>query len=389
MQEIVEGPRGDAMIVGVSRESIQRNVVRDLFRVMHMPSPTPKSTEASVADRTIYFVGANDERAQRKIQGSTLAMVYVDEVTNIPESFYKMLLSRLSIQGAKLFGTTNPDSPFHWFKQGFLDNTNIDIGRWTFRIEDNPSLGQDYINALKSEYSGLYYKRYIDGEWVLAEGVVYDCFDEELHVIDAPPGAAKYYIVAADYGTTNPCVFLMIGVNMDLHPNIWVEKEYYYDSKKHNRQKTDSDYFEDLQQFIKGRNVKSIYIDPSAASFQLECKRGGIRNIRDANNDVLNGIRFVSQTIANGMLKICRSCPNLIREFGSYCWDSKVSMKGEDKPIKEHDHALDALRYAIFSHLGLGNRLITPDELNNIYEKAMGTDSSLPPIFQPNATTFY
>lgn len=381
-QALAEAAPGHAMIIGVNRDAIQRNVLLELCSLLHVPAPTPKSTQMSLFGRTIFFVGANDERAQRKIQGSTLALAYVDEITNIPRGFWQMLLSRLSVAGAQLFGTTNPDSPFHWLKEEYLNRTDLDLKVWKFRLEDNPSLSAQYVESLKKEYSGLWYRRYIDGDWVLAEGTVYDCFDEKLHVIDCPPSHGKCYIVGVDYGTTNPTAFSLIGVNTSVHPNFWLEREHYFDSKEHGRQKTDAEHAEDLAAFIAERNVQAIYMDPSAASFKLECQRQGITQIMDADNDVISGIRFVSQLISDGSFKVCRSCSNTIREFGSYVWDSKASERGLDKPVKAFDHGMDALRYALYTHLGLGGDLITPEELNRIYAKARGLSDGMPAFFQ-------
>lgn len=389
LKALRDAPKGLAMIVGVSRESIQRNILNELCPLIGMQLPTPKTNSINILNRDVYLVGANDERAQKKIQGSTLALAYVDEATLIPSGFWRMLLSRLSVTGAQLFATTNPDSPFHWLKTEYLENPNVNLSRWSFRLEDNPSLSGDYIRALKSEYSGLWYQRYIDGLWVLADGVVYDCFDEELHVIDAPPTGARSYIVGIDYGTTNPTTFGMIGMNTQVHPNFWKQKEYYYSSKEHHRQKTDSEYAEDLQAFIQGYNVDAIYLDPSAASFKAECQKQGINNICDANNDVINGIRFVAQLISNGTYKVCRNCKNTIREFGSYVWDTKASERGEDKPVKEHDHCLDADRYAIFTHLGKNTNLITPEEMDTIHRNAISRGPNLPPQFQETNFGFY
>lgn len=374
IKALQNGPPGLAMVVGVSRESIQRNLLSELCSIIGISMPTPKAQSMRIFNRDVYFVGANDERAQRKIQGSTLALAYVDEATLIPSGFWRMLLSRLSVTGAQLFATTNPDSPFHWLKEEYLENQELNLKRWQFRLEDNPSLSSEYVNALKKEYSGLWYQRYIEGQWVLADGVVYDGFDETTHVIDFPPGPAEYYIVGVDYGTSNPTVFLQIGINLKLHPNVWVEREYFYDSKLYTRQKTDTDYQEDLNKFIQGTDTKIIYMDPSAASFRVECRRNGINQIKNADNSVIDGIRFISQMLANGTLKICRSCPNLIREFGSYVWDTKASAKGKDEPLKQFDHCQDALRYAIYTHLGIGGRLITPDEIDNVYRRAHGID---------------
>lgn len=386
IKELREGAPGHAMIVGPTRDSIQRNILVPMCEFLHIPIPTPKTMQMNLFGRIIYFVGANDERAQRKIQGSTLAIAYVDEMSLIPYGFIKMLQSRLSVTGARLFATTNPDNPFHWLKTEFFENESLDLTRWSFRIEDNPSLDDTYINALKNEYTGLWYKRYIEGQWVLADGTVYDFFDEEQHVINYANKPAEYYIVGIDYGTTNPCVFVLIGYNQNHFPNLWLEREYYYDSKKAGRQKTDTEYAEDLRDFIAGRNISAIYLDPSAASFRAELLRIGIDDVLDADNDVLNGIRFQSQLLSNGTYKICKRCTSTIREYGTYVWDTKASEKGEDKPRKEHDHSLDAQRYALYTHFGnsLGDRL-GPEDVEKMFREAMGYQGGVPQVFhQPN-----
>lgn len=383
VKALKNGPSGQAMIIGVSRDAIQRNVVMEICSILGMPPPTPKATQLNILGRTIHLVGASDERAQRRIQGSTLAMAYVDELTLIPQGFFKMLLSRLSVDGAQLFGTTNPDSPFHWLKENFLARTDLDMKIFRFKLEDNPSLTQSYIENLKKEYTGLWYKRYIEGEWVLAEGTVFDFFDEEDHVIQTSPGQAEYYVVGVDYGTANPTAFSMVAYNKKLWPNIWMEKEYYYDSRKMGRQKTDSDYCDDLKNFIKGYNVQNIYIDPSAASFKAELMREGVTGIHDANNDVMNGIRFESQLLANGTFKVCRNCSNIIREFQTYRWDEKVSMKGEDKPIKDNDHMLDSLRYCLFTHFRAKlSDQISSDDIDKVYADVIGIQTELPEFFR-------
>lgn len=338
------GPPGLAMIIGVSRESIQRNILTELCSLVGAPVPTPKITQMELFGRTIFLVGANDERAQRRIQGSTLAIAYVDEITLIPHGFFRMLLSRLSVAGAQLFGSTNPDSPLHWLKTEFLDNESLDMSCFKFTLDDNPSLSSEYVENLKKEYTGLWYRRYIEGEWCLAEGLIYDCFDREYDIIDYTPTAQKY-VIGVDYGTSNPTAFVLMGYNPLASPNIWVEKEYYYDSKAENRQKTDTEYVEDLAQFAAGKIIRAIIIDPSAASLKLEIRRQKIAGIIDADNDVLNGIRTTSNLISNGTLKIHKNCKNLIKEMFSYRWDEKAGLKGEDKPRKEFDHLVDSVRY--------------------------------------------
>lgn len=364
IEYIIHGPGGDLMMIGKTNTSLYRNVVKHLVEFVGGDAQYYSGKqELHIWGRTIYLVGANDERAQGKIQGSTLAGAYVDEASLIPESFFQMLMSRLSVEGAKIFITTNPDSPFHWLKVNYLDRENElnskdarHIKSWGFLMEDNPSLTENYKSSLRSEYKGLWYNRYIEGKWVLAEGTIYDFFDDKLHVIDNPPSHAHYYIVGVDYGTTNPTAFTLIGYNPQTFPNMWLEVEYYWDSRKRNKQKTDAEFAIDLKKFISGKNVRAIYMDPSAASFKAECRKTGIDNLYDANNEVLDGIRYQSQLLSVGTFKISRICKNTIEEFGTYRWDDKSLKLGEDKPLKQNDHCLDSIRYALFTHFYLKSR---------------------------------
>jgi len=343
------GPKGPLIICGKTDKTIKRNIITPLQEIVgNAVQYSSGKGEVVLYNRTMNVVGANDDRAETKIRGSEYCGALIDEASLIPENFFKMLLSRLSVPGSQLFCSTNPDSPYHWLKKDFIDREHdLDLKVFSYNIRDNPTLSEKYIADLSAEYQGLWYKRYILGEWVLADGAVYDFFDEELHVILMPTSEATYYIVGIDYGTTNPCVFTLIGYNSGSYPNMWLEKEYYYDSKKELRQKSDYDYSLDLTEFIRGYNVKRIYIDPSAASFKQELRRNGIYNVTDAVNDVVPGIRFVGQLLTNGTFKVCSNCNETIKEFSNYLWDSKASERGEDKPIKKFDHCLDGIRYAL------------------------------------------
>ena len=337
---------------GRTEPTIKRNIIRPLQDLIgdDLQYMSGKG-EVKLWGRTIDVVGANDERAEAKIRGSEYVGALLDEVTIIPENFVKMLFSRLSVPGAKLFGSTNPDSPFHWLKTDYIDKVDtMDVKVFSFALDDNPALDEDYKKNLKKEYSGLWYQRYIEGRWVLAEGAVYDFFDEGMHTIPYPPAPATYYIMGVDYGTSNPCVFSLIGYNSGTYPNMWLEKEYYYDSKAKNRQKSDSEYALDLIEFLRGYQVKAIYIDPSALSFKVELRKMGLPNLLDADNEVLSGIRFTSKLISNGTFKVCKNCTNAIKEFSTYVWDERASKRGIDQPLKQNDHVMDSIRYALFTH---------------------------------------
>lgn len=335
-------PEGALVLCGKSQDSIKRNIVEELMRIwpQDLLQYFPGKRELYMCGRQIYCIGASDERAESKIRGGTFSGALVDEATLLPESFFVMLLSRLSRPGAQLVFTSNPDSPFHWLKRNFIDREGeIDITNHNFLIEDNPSLDREYVENLKKEYRGLWNKRYIQGQWCLAEGSVFDFFSEDIHVIDEAPAYAKYWLCGIDYGTTNPCGFTLLGFNDDVFPNLWVEKEYYFDSKKEGYQKTDNDYAQDLYRFLDGYGVKRVYIDPSAASFKVEIRRMMPQlSLVEANNDVLNGIRVLSKHLSLGNLKVRSKCKNLIKEFQSYVWDSKKAERGLDEPVKAHDH---------------------------------------------------
>lgn len=352
LEYIQTAPPGNLAIIGRTASTIKRNIIDEVCNLVGLDARYYIGKgELNLWGRRIYLIPGNDERAEGKLRGISLAGAYADEVSLLPESFFTMLLSRLSVPDAMLFATTNPDSPFHWLKTNYLDRQeDLDMSVFDFKLEDNPSLSEAFKTNLKKEYRGLWYKRFINGEWCLAEGTIYDFFDEQIHVINFAPDSARYHVVGVDYGTANATAFTLLGYNPDNFPNIWVEDEYYWDSKVKMRQKTDTEYAEDLKRFIAGKNIKAIAIDPSAASFKAECAKQGIQNIIDADNDVLNGVRFVSRMMSNGTVKIVRKCQNLLKEMQTYVWDDSSAKRGEDKPKKQNDHGCDAIRYALMTY---------------------------------------
>jgi PBSX family phage terminase large subunit len=310
--------------------------------------PSSKTGETRLYGRPIYFVGAHDEGAVRRIQGSTLAIAYVDEATCIPQPFWKMLLSRLSISGAQLLATCNPEGPAHWLKKDFIDRvTDLDLIFWNFTLDDNPSLDSSFKENLKKEYSGMWYKRYILGEWAVAQGLIYDSYDND-NLYTHPAMSPSYYIVGIDYGTSNATAAVLCAVTPNRWPQLRIEQEYYYDSAKKGKSKTDAELADDIYDFVKHRNVSAIYVDPSAASFKIELRNKNLP-VLDANNDVLNGIKIVAKFISNKNLVFHQSCKNLIECIQTYSWCPKAADRGEDKPLKEKEHIADALRYACYS----------------------------------------
>lgn len=383
IKELTFGPQGEYCCISKTYDSFKRNILPQLSSMIGADARYyAGKREMKIWGKTVHIIGADDDRAESKIRGPTFAGAYCDELTILPEAVFKMLISRCAMGSARIFGTTNPDSPFHWLRRDYLTN-NVDVKSWAFVMDDNPKLQTHEKEYLKRQYTGLWYKRFIEGLWVQAEGSIYDFFSTDVHCIDYPLSNAQQYIIGIDYGTSNACSYILCGLNPDKYPNVWVEGEYYWDSRARQRQKTDAEYEEDLMRFIDGRPISAIYIDPSAASFKQELVRAGYENLFEAENEVLDGIRFVSNFLNSGTLKITRACPNLIKEFQSYVWDPKSQKTGIDKPIKENDHALDALRYAIYTHFFNGQTTRhSAGNLEKIWRETRGVGIDLPAPFR-------
>lgn len=305
-----------------------------------------------------YIFGGKDERSQDLIQGITLAGCFFDEVALMPESFVNQATGRCSVDGSKFWFNCNPDGPYHWFKVNWIDKLDAkNILYLHFTMDDNLSLSEKIKARYKSMYSGVFYDRYIRGLWVVAEGIIYDMFDKTKHIIKSSLLNIfnNEYYVSCDYGTQNATVFLLW--NKDKSGKWICIKEYYYSGRDEDTQKTDTEYADDLKEFLGDIKTKAIIIDPSAASFIAELRRRGYR-IKKAKNDVLDGIRYVATMLNKEKIAFTEECKNTILEFNSYIWDSKASEKGEDKPIKQHDHAMDAVRYFCYTILKANNWLV-------------------------------
>ncbi len=326
----------------------------------------------NILGREVKIFGANNEQSRTKIQGLTLAGALVDECSTIPESFFNMLYSRLSVTGAKLFLTANPEGPNHWLKTKWLDKAKLwitrsgeivindspdalDLHRYTFVLEDNPSLDPAYVDRIKRSYTGMWRRRYIDAEWVAADGAVYDMFDPSKHVVPWQdlPRMVEIISLGIDYGTTNPTAATALGLGEDGILYAVNEKRLAAGNAK--AKLTDGEQSAALMawltdtEFAPDCDLKPRWtiVDPAAASFKLQLARDGAWNLADAYNNVMYGIRIVASGLAGGWLKIADNCKSLINEFPGYSWDPKAEAKGEDKPIKLNDHHLDSLRYAI------------------------------------------
>lgn len=349
---------GRRLITGVSKASIYTNVLTDLFDLIGARnySYNRQSGQLRLFDSEWMVMGAKDEGSEKYIRGSTVGATVCDEVVLMPESYFKMLLSRMSPPGARLYGSTNADSPFHWLKREYLDNEELIQDRilWTdtFTMDDNPNLDPGYVESQKKLYTGVFYKRFIEGLWVMAAGAIYgEVWSDATLYDDASRPVGLYgtgghaqHLIGVDYGTTNPCCFLDA---IDDTKTVWIDREYYWDSARMMRQKTDAEYADDLRKFIAESRVTTtpkVIVDPSAASFKVELEKRGIL-VQDADNEVLDGIRRTASALKAGRIRVHRDCVNTQREMQSYAWDDKAAKRGEEQPIKAMDHAADALRY--------------------------------------------
>ncbi|WP_276916964.1 PBSX family phage terminase large subunit [Aneurinibacillus aneurinilyticus] len=345
----------DLGMAGKTIGSLRRNVVQPLKKILKARKNfkvkdrrSDNYLEITYKGRTnrFYLFGGKDESSQTLIQGMTLAGMFFDEVALMPESFVSQATMRCSITGSKYWFNCNPAGPFHWFKKEWLDKLKEkNIFHLHFTMDDNLSLEPKIKERYYRQYSGLYFKRFILGLWVLAEGTVYDMFDEEKHVVDSVPLGIRHHIIGVDFGTNNPTAFLLIGKYDGAY---YVIKEYYYDGRSELKKNTVGTYSKVMKKFAPVDTP--IYIDPSASPLIAQLEEDGIYP-EQANNEVLNGIQTVAGLLEEGKLFVHQSCENLIREFSSYVWDEKAQKRGEDKPVKDNDHALDALRYAVHTDI--------------------------------------
>lgn len=357
-------------ICGKTVASARRNIVEPLVEMLRLRGykVIDRKTEGKLLIsyrgniNTFYIFGGKDESSAGLIQGLTLGGVLMDEVALMPRSFVEQAMARCSVSGAKLWFNCNPEGPRHWFKVEHVDKyKERKYVKLHFKLEDNPSLDQETIDRYYSMYTGIFYRRFILGEWAFADGVIYSnvptstFYTNENKDIVLPIKVREKDIhpfYAADYGTTNPMVYLeMYKVKKpDSHiPYFYIENEYCWDSKKTFRQKTDAEYVDDFTNFVSDPRYKFLIVDPSAESLYVAHQRKGTR-IMKGKNDVRPGISMVSTLFALGHIFINQdNCPNLVAELGLYQWDTKKSEAGKEEPVKTNDHSCDALRYGIFT----------------------------------------
>lgn len=335
-------------ICGKTVRSLKRNLITTLLPALHEAG---FRCEMKAAENRIdiscgkhcnrfYLFGGRDEGSSALIQGITLSGVLFDEVALMPRSFVEQALARCSVEGSKFWFNCNPENPQHWFYREWIRQAERRNALYLhFTMEDNPSLSPQIRARYRGLYAGTFYERFVLGKWVAAQGLVYPFMTDAM--LCGAPGDCESYAVSCDYGTVNPSSFGLWGKK----DGVWYRvDEYYYDSRSAGSQRTDEEHYAGLEQLCGKREIESVVVDPSAASFIEVIRRHGRYRVLPAQNEVLDGIRRVSVALKQGDVKICRNCADAVREFGLYRWNDD---KNRDAPVKENDHAMDDIRYFV------------------------------------------
>lgn len=341
-------------LCGKTAGAVRRNLLYPLepwlkragFRWREKKSENLLEVELEGRRNTFYLFGGQNEGSAGRIQGMTLAGALMDEAALMPRSFVEQVCARCSGEESRLWFSCNPEGPEHWFYREWICRAEEKrILYLHFTMEDNPGLSQAVRERYKRRFTGRFYRRFVLGEWVAAQGLVYDFFSEEM--VERPPeGRMEEWRISCDYGTANPASFGLWGRQGERWYRV---EEFYYDSRERGRQMTDREYADALEALAAGRAVSMLIVDPSAASFMEELRRRGFP-VRKAENDVLSGIRRTAEYLKSGRIVICRPCRDTVREFGLYCWDEGAA---GDRVVKRHDHAMDDIRY-FCAELGRG-----------------------------------
>lgn len=362
---VAHAPRGGALVVvGRTRESIARNVFgpltdASLFGALaKQVAYTAGAPTAMILGRTVHVLGASDARAELVLRGLTVAGGYVDEATLVSEAFWTQLLGRMSVPGARLFATTNPDGPAHWLKRQVVDRADeLGYRIFRFRLTDNTHLDPAYIAQVTREYVGLWYRRFILGEWVQAAGAIYDTWDPARHVVPVAdlPAMDRVLAVGVDYGDTHHTRGYLLGLGPDTRPEHVGGHRLYVLAEWAPKQATMGEQSASLQAWLAGQPVDAwrtpewIAVDSAAASFRHQLHHDGVPGVRNAHKAVLPGVRTVAGLLATDRLVVADTCQHLIERLPGYVWDDKATARGKDAPVKADDDEVDALRYAIYT----------------------------------------
>ena len=345
------------LMVGKTLTSLKRNCL-DLLQGLvgeENFSYNTGSKEAELFGRKVYLEGTNDARAEGKIRGMTLTGAYCDEITLFSEDFFAMLLSRLSMPGAKLFATTNPDSPQHWFMVKYIkraEELGMNIHRFT--IDDNPYLDPAYVEALKKEYTGVFYKRFILGQWVVAEGACYPQIanEPEKYIVDKLPDDARFITIGVDWGGNRSLTAFVATAFHGNFNKVTILKDYHVEGRKGeidgNRVNTEFiRFYNTLREEYPNIPVRYVFAD-SAEQYLINGLRAVIKRLGLTVGDsqkvpIVQRIICANSLLNTGRMKIHRDCKYVIDGLRAAVWDSKAAAKGEDKRLDDFTSDIDVL----------------------------------------------
>lgn len=319
--------------------------------------------------RTVYLEGVNDVRAEGKIRGMTLTGAYCDEITLFTEDFFTMLLSRLSKPGAKLFCTTNPDTPSHWLNVKYIKRADgLDILLYKFNIDDNIALDPAYVEALKKEYTGVFYKRFILGQWVVADGACYPAFANtpERFITNTVPERRNFISIGLDWGGNRSLTaFAAVMVHGNFE-RIGFIKDYHITGQKGS---IDGDrvnaefirFVKELQAEFPNVPVRCAFCDCA----EQYLNNGLAKAVRAAGLSVCIGdsrkAEIVQRIICLNTLfntdrvYILRRCSLIIDGLRSAAWDEKAAQRGQDKRRDDFSSDIDicdAVEYSFSRFMG-------------------------------------
>lgn len=346
-------------MAGKTIESFRRNVLGSLkaqlrsrgFTVTERKSENLIIIAKGSRANSFYIFGGKDERSQDLIQGITLAGMFFDEVALMPQSFVNQATARCSVDGSKFWFNCNPSSPQHWFYTDWiLKHKTRRLVYLHFTMDDNLTLSERIKKRYEAQYTGVFFDRYIRGLWVIAEGVIYRCFDKAIHTFSEPPETEGNYIISSDYGIQNANVFLLWRKQKDSKRWLALDEER-WSGRDEQHEKSVKELADGLEAMlerdgVKKEQIKCIILDPSASAMKVELRKRGFK-VRGADNDVINGIQDVITMLLACLLGFSSKCKGTIKEFGLYMWDKKACERGEDKPVKTNDHGMDAVRYFV------------------------------------------
>lgn len=360
IQYIMRSPHSVFLMTGKTRDTIDRNVIKDMMAMLEGEVEYTYNKfdgVLKVENKTIYVVGLNDEGATSRVQGMTCGGWYADEATTSPKSAIDMCISRCSLPGSKIFWTLNPDSPYHFIYTEYLKNKELRdegiVKDWHFTLDDNKNLTKEYITNLKKIYSSseVLYKRYIEGLWVIAEGIIYTGFNTKENVFTEKPYKHLDEInISSDYGVSHATVFSVIGIEYNPEGNkYYLLEEQYHSGEETGIYQTDGDRVDTIAKLLNKYDINTLFLSHDASSLQAECERDPRINvdIQKYSPDVYNDINTINNLFKQNRFLVHADCINTIRQLQTYAWDAKAAVKGREVPLKVDDDAVDAFRAGI------------------------------------------